>query len=507
MEPNAQRDQAVRRELETILSSHGFVQSKRLTEFLRFVVERHLDGKDDELKETFIAVEVFGRKADYDPKLDSIVRTEAGRLRSKLIEYYAGEGRNDSVVIALPKGRYTPVFRITEVAAADDKRTLRSRWSRIGLVTLALVIAVIGYWWVSHQSLPIDIAVLPLKNLSPDAANEYFADGLTDEIIRDLSLIEGLAVRSRTSSFVFKNASRNLGEVAKQLGVDFIVEGSVLREGRRLRINAQLVRVADDFMLWSGRFDRELTDIFAIQDEISRGVVNNLRLRLGHTRRRYETSIEAYDLYLQALALRVQGPRGIARGIGTFEQAIAKDPSFAPAYAGLGSAYAVRSIQFPVDHPPDELQKMRAAAEKAIELDPLLAAAHEALGLVYSRYGQWEQAEKSFRYAIQLDPNRSITYTEFAQYLLRVLGRNNEAIQLLRIAERLTRSHRKSKALWGFYLSRLVDSMKRPSIATSCQQGTGEKVCIARVRLGQGKLSEAIRLLVEDDDNPARRIG
>jgi TolB-like protein len=506
MEPNAQRDQAVRRELETILSSHGFVQSKRLTEFLRFVVERHLDGKDDELKETFIAVEVFGRKADYDPKLDSIVRTEAGRLRSKLIEYYAGEGRNDSVVIALPKGRYTPVFRITEVAAADDKRTLRSRWSRIGLVTLALVIAVIGYWWVSHQSLPIDIAVLPLKNLSPDAANEYFADGLTDEIIRDLSLIEGLAVRSRTSSFVFKNASRDLGEVAKQLGVDFIVEGSVLREGRRLRINAQLVRVADDFMLWSGRFDRELTDIFAIQDEISRGVVNNLRLRLGHTRRRYETSIEAYDLYLQALALRVQGPRGIARGIGTFEQAIAKDPSFAPAYAGLGSAYAVRSIQFPVDHPPDELQKMRAAAEKAIELDPLLAAAHEALGLVYSRYGQWEQAEKSFRYAIQLDPNRSITYTEFALYLLRVLGRNNEAIQLLRIAERADPLSPEVQSAMGFLL---IAAGRFNEAAEHCHKlpagDGGKKICTARVRLGQGNSSEAIQLLFEEDDNPARR--
>src|SRR6476619_7450839 len=130
MVPSAQRDLAVRLELGKILSSHKFVQSKRLTEFLRFVVERHLDGKNDELKETLLAVEVFGRKADYDPKQDSIVRTEAGRLRSKLIEYYAGEGRHDSVVIELPKGRYTPLFRITEVAAADDKRTLRSRWSR-----------------------------------------------------------------------------------------------------------------------------------------------------------------------------------------------------------------------------------------------------------------------------------------------------------------------------------------------------------------------------------------
>src|SRR5262249_2420348 len=191
--------------------------------------------------------------------------------------------------------------------------------------------------------------------------------GLTDEIIRQLSLIDGLAVRSRTSSFVFKNAPRNLGEVGKQLAVDYIVEGSVLREGRRLRINAQLVRARDDFMLWSGRFDRELTDIFAIQDEISGGIVNNLRLRLGHTRRRYETSVEAYDLYLQAQAIPVQGRSGIVR-IGTFEQAIAKDPSFAPAYAGLGSAYVMRSIAFPEDHPPDELQKMRAAAERSIEL-------------------------------------------------------------------------------------------------------------------------------------------
>src|SRR6185295_18809043 len=175
MEPNIQRDQAVRRELDRILSSRGFAQSKRLTDSLEFVVERHLDGKDDELKETLIAIEVFGRKADYDPKQDSIVRTEAGRLRSKLIEYYAGEGQNDSVVIELPKGRYTPVFRITDQATADRKRTFRSRWSRVGLVPLSLAIAVIGYWRISHKSSPVDIAVLPLKNLSPDAANEYFA--------------------------------------------------------------------------------------------------------------------------------------------------------------------------------------------------------------------------------------------------------------------------------------------------------------------------------------------
>ena len=506
MEPNAQRDQAVRRELDTILSSPGFVQSKRLTDFLRFVVERHLDGKDDELKETLLAIEVFGRKADYDPKQESIVRTEAGRLRSKLIEYYAGEGRNDSVVIELPKGRYTPVFHITDAATADHQPTFRSWRFRVGLVTLALAVAVTGYWRVSHSNSPIDIAVLPLKNLSSDAANEYFADGLTDELIRELSTIDGLAVRSQTSSFVFKNAPRNLDEVGEQLGVDYIVEGSVLREGRRVRINAQLVRVRDDFMVWSGRFDREMTDIFAIQDEISRGVVNNLRLKLGHTRRRYETSIEAYDLYLQAEALRVQGPPGTVREIATFEEAITKDSSFAPAYAGLGLTYALRSIQFPVDHPLDELQKMRAAAEKAVELDPLLGEAHEALALVYSRYGQWEQAEKSFRYAVQLDPNRSNTYTEFALYLLRVLGRNDEAIQLLRIAERADPLSPEVQSAMGFLL---IAAGRFNEAAEHCHKMSAEdvskKVCLARVRLGQGNLSEAIQLLVQEDNNPARR--
>src|SRR5215510_2219544 len=502
MELNAQRDQAVRRELDTILSSSRFVQSKRLRDFLRFVVERHLDGKDDELKETLLAIEVFGRRADYDPKQDSIVRTEAGRLRSKLIEYYAGEGRNDSVIIELPKGRYTPVFRISDVADADDKRTLHSRWSRIGLVTLSLAIAVIGYWWVGHQNLPIDIAVLPLKNLSPDAANEYFADGLTDEIIGDLSVIEGLAVRSRTSSFVFKNAPRNLGEVGKQLDVDYVVEGSVLRDGGRLRINAQLVRVRDDFMLWSGRFDRELTDIFAIQDEISRAVVNNLRLRLGHTRRRYETSLEAYDLYLQAQALPLPGPPGIVR-IGTFEQAIEKDPSFAPAYAGLASTYAMRSIAFPENHSPDELQKMRAAAEKAIELDPLLAEAHEALALVDSRHGQWKQAEKSFRYAIQLDPNRSITYTDFARYLLKVLKRNDEAIQLLRITKHADPLSPEVQSAMGILL---IATGRFNEADEHCHKMSADdalkNVCLARVQLGQENFSEAIQLLIEGDRNP-----
>ncbi len=205
----------------------------------------------------------------------------------------------------------------------------------------------VGVWWLLQRNAPIPIAVLPLTNLSQDPANDYFADGLTDEIIRNLSIIDGLAVRSQTSSFVFKGKPRNIREAGKQLEADYILEGSVLRDGQQLRIIAQLVRVRDDFPLWSGRYDRELPDVLAIQDEISRGIVNSLRLKLGHGRRRYEISSEVYDSYLQARALSVdRGLQGINRSIGPLEEVVAKDPSFAPAYADLAAASAARSGEF-----------------------------------------------------------------------------------------------------------------------------------------------------------------
>src|SRR5207244_3759947 len=223
----------------------------------------------------------------------------------------------------------------------------------------------------------------------------------------------------------------------KRLDAEYILEGSVLLSGQQLRINAQLVRVRDDFPLWSGKYNRELTDVFAIQDEISRGIVNELRLKLGRGRRRYETSVEAYDLYLRARSLQIHGGfSGGNQSIGPFEEAIAKDPSFAPAYAGLAVVYAYRSGIFPFEQ-ADELAKMRAAAEKAIQLDPLLAEAHDAMGMVHARDGQWEQSENSFRRAIEIDPNNGLVYAHFAFNHLLALGRVEEAIHQMRVAEKI----------------------------------------------------------------------
>src|SRR5215472_17227059 len=326
----------VRKQLDRVLSSAAFVRNERLSRFLRFVVQQALDGKTDEVKESLLGIEVFGRVPGYDTRSDSVVRTEAAKLRVRLTEYYASEGASDPVIIELPKGGYAPVFHegqaVREIAAiaseAAPQRRGKWRWVLAAFAGASLLPAAIGLLRFAHQSAPIPIAVLPLEDTSHDPANSYFADGLTDELIRNLSIIDGLAVRSRTSSF-------GIGKPR-----------SIRDAGKQLQADVQLVRVRDDFPLWSGRFDRPVTDVFAIQDEISLGIVNNLRLKLGQGRRRYETSIEAYDLYLRARALPDQRSRGPADEAATiYQKVIAKDPLFAPAYAGLAGAFAASSAQ------------------------------------------------------------------------------------------------------------------------------------------------------------------
>jgi TolB-like protein len=485
--------QAVRRQLDRALASANFARSERLSRFLRFVVERHLAGRDDELKESVIAMEVFGNR-DYDPKQDSIVRTEAGRLRARLAEYYGGPGSGEPVIFELPKGGYVPVFRRLQKAPIPQKIHSRRPWLLPALAGCAVVLGALVWWWVQTESTPIAIAVLPLQNLNQDPASDYFADGLTDEIIRNLSIIDGLAVRSQTSSFAFKGKPRNLHEVGKQLTADYILEGSVLRSGQHLRIDTQLVRVRDDVTLWSGKYDRELTDVFAIQGEISQGIVNGLRLKLGRGRRRYETSLEAYDLYLRARAVEIENVSplsGTDRAIGFYQEAIAKDPTLAPAYAGVALAYAYRSGTIDVDR-EDLLTKMRAAVEKAIQLDPLSGEAHIALGVSQARYGQWEQSEKSFRRAIELDPNSSMSYAYFAMYHHLPLGRIEESLQQLRVAEK---SDPLSPQVHGLLAYVLISARRYDEAAGHCEKASNRTGCLGRTRLEQGRIEEAIQLL------------
>jgi TolB-like protein/Tfp pilus assembly protein PilF len=502
--------EAVRTQLNKVLSSGGFARNERLSGFLRFVVEQELSGRGDELKESIIGVEFFGRPPDYDVRQDSVVRNEAAKLRARLAEYHVAEGAADALIIELPKGGYKPAFRHIEKATAPVPPPAAPQ-GRVGLrlaVALAGCIVVsAALWWqaIQHRNAPIPIAVLPLINLDRNPDHDYFADGLTGEIIRNLSIIDGLAVRSQTSSFAFKGKPPNVRDVGKQLDAEYILEGSVLLSGQQLRINAQLVRVRDDFPLWAGKYDRELTDIFAIQDEISRGIVNELRLKLGQGRRRYETSVEAYDLYLRARALQIQhGQVGFDESIGPLEKAITIDPSFAPAYAGLATAYASRSGQFRMDI-SNEVQKLRAVVEQAIRLDPLLAEAHAGLGMLYAREARWRESEKSFLRAIELDPNSSTSRTEFALYLLRPLGRVEEALHQLRIVEKNDPLSSQSQFSLGWLL---IAARRYDEAASHCNKlppdYQARSMCLGRALLGRSRTEEAIRIFEESDDTGER---
>ncbi|MCC6392652.1 MAG: hypothetical protein IT167_18780 [Bryobacterales bacterium] len=489
--------QAVRQQVERILKSPGFVRNERLSQFVRFVVERHLEGGDHELKECSIGVEVFGRRPDYDPKHDPIVRTEAARLRARLAEYYLGQGKDDPLTIDVPKGGYIPRIRGRETTADRPRAGPKWFWLALAVGVAGFTIAVgLGWWRAQRNREPIAIAVLPFENRNHEPGDDYFADGLTDETIRQLSIIEGLAVRSQTSSFAFKGKPRNMRDAGKQLAAEYILEGSVVHAGQQVRINARLVRAHDDFPVWSDRYDRQLMDILAIQDEICRGIVNSLRLKLGRGRRRYETNAAVYDLYLRARALPIQhGLSGYDESIAAFEEAVAKDPSFAPAYAGLAIAHTVRSGQFRF-LPADELNKMRAAAGKAIELDPLSAEAQEAVAMVHARDAQWAQSAASFRRAIQLDPNHSRSYVNFAMSVLFPLGRLKEALRQLRVAQK---NDPLSPEICQTLAFVLISSGRHEEAARLCENlpaGFSLKSdCLGRVRLWQGRTSEAIQFL------------
>ena len=502
MPPRESDAQTALQELERVLASPGFARNERLSKFLRYIVERHLESRDGELKESLIGIHVFGRVPGYDPKKDSIVRTEATRLRARLSEYYLREGKVNPVMIELPRGGYVPVFLPLQTDSnVSATRRFENRWLLPAGIAAVLAIAtlVLG-WWRLQSTQPLTIAVLPLDNLSLDPANDYFSDGLTDELIRNLSLIDGLAPRSRTSSFAFKNKPRNLKEVASELHADYILEGSVLRAGQRLRIDAQLIRTRDDFPVWSDRFDREVTDLVAIQDEIARGIVNSLRLKLGRGRRRYETRLEAYDAYLRAQSLVTgEGLPAYERSIALFDAAIEKDPTFAPAWAGEAVVYMALSGTFPrLTEQKSRLDKMRAAAERAIELDPLSPEANDAVASAYARDGKWQESERSFRRAIELNPNSSTIRGNFAMYLLMPLGRFDEAIRELRIAERSDPLSAEVQYFlaFGFMLQR-----RYGEAASHCAKlpadYRGKPECVGRALLARGRTTEAIQVMGE----------
>jgi serine/threonine-protein kinase len=287
----------------------------------------------------------------------------------------------------------------------------------------------------------LSIAVLPFVNMSADPENEYFCDGLAEELINALTKIQELRVAARTSAFSFKGRQVDVREIGQKLNVSNVVEGSVRKAGNRLRITAQLINVADGYHLWSERYDRQMEDVFAIQDEISLAIVEKLKVRLlGEEKaklvRRYTVNLEAYDLYLKGrYNFNQLSADGFKKAVEYFKLALEQDPNYALAYAGLAESYAFLGF-WGLTSPREALPKAKAAALKALALDDTLADVRHSLGLVCTFNYEWSIAEQEFKRAIELNPNYAFGHICYAVYL-RLAGGVDDVLAEMRHAQEL----------------------------------------------------------------------
>jgi eukaryotic-like serine/threonine-protein kinase len=336
----------------------------------------------------------------------------------------------------------------TDELAARLKRCspeLRSvRRTRFGLAATSLMVfgmsAAIMFLWIrtrnSVSNLEVrekSIAVLPFENRSEDKANAYFADGIQDEILTRLSKIADLKVISRTSTQQYQSKPANLREIAKQLGVANILEGSVQKSGDAVRVNVQLIKAANDSHLWADTFDRKLTDIFFVESEVAKAIADTLKAKLSSAEQqliaaRPTSDPTAYELYLKGRVL--WGKRGgdnIRQAIAFYEQAIVRDPTYAHAYAGLAEAYVILPIYTDASA-REAYAKGKAAALKGLQLDDKLAEAHNALALVLFVYLDFAGSIAEFQRAIALNPNYATAHHWYGFNPLCTLGRFDEAI-------------------------------------------------------------------------------
>ena len=311
------------------------------------------------------------------------------------------------------------------------------------------------------------VAVLPFANLSADLEQEYFCDGMAEEIINSLAQLDGLRIVARTSSFAFKGKNEDVREMGRQLGVATLLEGSVRRAGNRLRVTTQLVNVSDGCHLWSERFDREMEDVFAIQDEISLAVTDALKLRLlGEEKKRvvkrHTENLKAYRAYLKGrYHWFIRSSSDIEKAIEYLKEAVTIDPEYALAYAGLADCYGVLSIYRPVA-PEEVYPKAKAAATKALELDDSLAEAHAALGCILDNYEwNWAGAEREIERAIALNPGYATAYQWKAECLI-TRGRFDEAVEAMNRARELDplSLFMNARVGFAFYYARRYDEAK-----------------------------------------------
>jgi serine/threonine-protein kinase len=429
----------VEEQLARILASEVFSRSERMSRFLRYVVRQALEDSPQSLKEFTIGCEVFDRNGDYDPRYDPVVRVEARRLRAKLAEYYETAGRDDPIVIEIPKGGYA-VHLHERAQKPSATVTPRRRW-RIAMPRFTLILigtlavaaaATVVSKKIGLRNTPINsIAVLPFVDMSPARNQEHFCEGIAEELMRTLPRLPGVRLASRAAAFQFKGKNVDTWEVGRKLNVSAVVEGTVRTEGERMRISVELVRVADNTQLWSKIYERPQEDTLSLQHEIARAVTNSIAASLGPEMRRAVTktqseSMEARDLYWRGRQHHWAWDN--MKAIEMFRQALAHDPGYALAHTGLADASSAMQMDERLPGTPDFTVAI-AAANRALEIDPLLVEAHLSLAVIRAWQFDWSGTEAEFQEALRIDPNHSEAHGEYALNDLVPMRRLDDAIR------------------------------------------------------------------------------
>ena len=442
---------------------------------------------------------VRGRGYIFDPGVQE--SSEMRVLRSEEIDVV-------SVVIEDDEDASAAGRKQIAVRSADRRHPVTSvNFKQIVLIVLpALIIAaaIIGYlkYFATHSAIINSIAVMPFTNVSGDPNMEYLSDGIGDSINNSLSQLTGLRVMSRNSVYRFKGRETDVGTLGRDLSVEAVLTGRLALSGNDLLISVELVNAADNTLIWGEDYNRKLTDLGSLQTEIARDVSRKLRAQLSPADERklaknYTANAEAYELYLKGRYhhFKLTLPE-IRKGITFYQQAIAADPTYALAYAGLAEAYRTLAIAGWGEASKDVFPQAKAAATRALEIDPDLAEAHVALGWIrFSFDWDWDAAENEFRKAIELSPNSSDAHRGYA-HLFSILGRGDEAIAEGRRARELDPLSLINNALEGqflFYAGHDEEAIVRlrKSLEIEPTFWIAHNI-LGRVYTGQGRYDEAI---------------
>ncbi|HET8966036.1 MAG TPA: tetratricopeptide repeat protein, partial [Candidatus Acidoferrum sp.] len=458
----------VRQHLQDVLSSAAFSGSKRAQEFLQLVVEHALADRTDSLKERMIGAEMFGRPVDYDTANDAVVRVKATEVRRRILQYYRDSTPDPPVRIDIPVGSYVPKFawhtgkasappsatpallegqtaRDAHPAASAPVSARRSwrNWKVLVplavLFALALLFAVQSWWGISSASPIRSLAILPFVNLSGDPRQEYFADGMTEELIAELGQVSTLRVISRTSAMTYKSTKKTVPVIARELHVDGILEGPIEREGNKVRVIIQLIDSRTDEHIWAHSYERDMTSALELQGEVARAITDQVRIELtpqqeAHLKRSRRAEPAALELHLQGMQrLNSGNPRA---AIELFRQAIEEDPDYAPAHAAMAGAYGWMGEAGWISY-AEAFAQQKAAAQKAIELDDSRPEPHLELGFAaMNQDWDWATQNKEFRRALELNPNSAAVHWAYANYFNRV-GLANDAVAEAKVALQL----------------------------------------------------------------------